>query len=331
MPVHSARDHRRRVGVLLLLLLGGAACADSAPAAPDPEAAPRAFLEQIVDIMEERSYRRYEIDWTMLRDSVLSVGAGAQALDQTMPAVAVALTLLADNHSWFRRPNGMGVSYPRSISCTAAAAPNPVRPPDIGYLRVIAFGGSSAESGVYTGTLQDAMRIQDSDSLVGWIIDLRGNTGGNMWPMLAALWPFLQGVTGHFVTADSVWSTWSVDGPRSYLGATSMAEARAPYQPIAADRRIAVLLDGRVASSGEATAIAFRGRANTRSFGTPSCGLSTGIGAIPVGDGYLFGLAQVKMADRDSVIFGGVVMPDEVIEGADAQAARAIAWLRTGQ
>lgn len=39
--------------------------------------------------------------------------------------------------------------------------------------------------------------------------------------------------------------------------------------------RVAVLFDGMTASSGEAVVVAFKQRPDTRSFGMPTCGLST--------------------------------------------------------
>jgi hypothetical protein len=37
----------------------------------------------------------------------------------------------------------------------------------------------------------------------GWIVDLRGNSGGDMWPMVAGLGPIIgDGVLGAFVAPD---------------------------------------------------------------------------------------------------------------------------------
>ena len=39
----------------------------------------------------------------------------------------------------------------------------------------------------YIPELCNEIKKQDSEQLTGWIIDLRFNGGGNMWPMLLAL------------------------------------------------------------------------------------------------------------------------------------------------
>jgi hypothetical protein len=88
-----------------------------------------------------------------------------------------------------------------------------------------------------------------------------------------------------------------------------------------------VLIDCRVASSGEATAISFMGRPNTRFFGTPTRGLSTTTAGFLLSDGATLALTTGFMADRNLVKYGRPVMPDEVIIGSDQVTQGAIEWL----
>jgi hypothetical protein len=301
--------------------------------APDPRPSePSAFLSGLVDVMEARSYKRSQVDWTRLRDTVMARGSGARTLQEASPAMQLAFSLLGDNHSWLRLPDGSFLSYPKTLTCVAPAAASLTGlPADIGYVRISAFSGSTSQAEVFTRTIQDVYRAADSELLTGWIVDLRGNTGGNMWPMLSSLWPFMQGVTGHFVDANNRWTAWSVTGPIARLSGTALNEASAPFSPRGNGGRVAVLLDNAVASSGEAIAIALRGRANTRSFGAPTCGVSTGITNVNLRSNYTLGIAEVVMAGRDSLRYGGAVPVDEPIATSDALAARAIAWIRSGQ
>jgi carboxyl-terminal processing protease len=82
-------------------------------------------------------------------------------------------------------------------------------------------------------------------------------------------------------------------------------------------------------SAGEAIAIAFRGRPNTRSFGTPTCGLSTGVQQISLETGGRVAVVNSVMVDRTKERFGGVLQPDEAITDPSAIVPRALAWLRT--
>jgi C-terminal processing protease CtpA/Prc len=174
------------------------------------------------------------------------------------------------------------------------------------------------------------MEAADSDSLEGWIVDLRGNRGGNMWPMLAALSPFLQGRAGFFVEPGDVWLGWGAERAAIMLERDTVAFVNDPYGPWTDTPRIAVLTDRLVATAGEAVAVAFRGHPRARSFGTATCGQSTAVFTFVLADGGTLGLVTARLADRDSVLYGGPLVPDEIVLGTDAVVSRAIAWLRTG-
>lgn len=89
---------------------------------------------------------------------------------------------------------------------------------------------------------------------------------------------------------------------------------------------MAILTDRATASSGEAIAIAFKGRANTRSFGKATCGLSTANVTNRLSDGALLNLAQLMMADRFKQAYGSSVPVDEVVS-AEKVMAEATSWL----
>ena len=52
-------------------------------------------------------------------------------------------------------------------------------------MRVGSFGG--ADSVGFAISIENQIRAADAPDLAGWIVDLRGNTGGNMWPMIAGV------------------------------------------------------------------------------------------------------------------------------------------------
>jgi C-terminal processing protease CtpA/Prc len=87
-------------------------------------------------------------------------------------------------------------------------------------------------------------------------------------------------------------------------------------------------------SSGEAVAIAFRGRPVTRFFGAATGGLSTANAPIPLRDGAIAVVTIGVDLDRTGRRYGGPVEPDEVVpgdgEGPDEPALlRAVEWIRS--
>lgn len=324
---------------MLGVLLAGFAGAGDNPTRPSTaaNAAPaitgREYLDHILDLMQSNSINRFTIDWATFRDTVNSAAPPNPAtIPETYTAIRVALGQLDDHHSFFIRADGVAISNPRPLRCSDTGVPTSPQVPDhIGYVRVGSFGGSGAEAQRFAATIQQQISASDSVRVVGWIVDLRGNGGGNMWPMIAGVGPVLgDGLAGAFVTPTGFTTTWSYRDGSSYLGTAALVTVPDDYRLLRLDPRVAVLTDCYVASSGEATAIAFRGRANTRSFGTPTLGLSTANSGLALPDGGLLVLTVAVMADRNGLSYGTPVPPDEVTGDPARTLQRAIEWLSAG-
>ena len=330
--------HRRALLVAVLVLGTLAACGGDSPTATDTPEPPRtaapsmaveAYLSEIINVMQTHSVNRRTIDWPAFRSHVLATAGTAQTVSQAFPAITAALARLGDGHSSYRSPTGTFLFVP-TRTCRASGAPIPVGlPPDIGYVRVGAFSGTAAQAAALANGMQRTLEARDRDSLAGWIVDLRGNGGGNMWPMLAGVGPVLgTGVVGWFIDPDGVQTPWEYRDGASWSGGFAVQRVDAPYTLRQPNPRVAVLVDNGVASSGEAIFIAFRGRPDTRSFGVATCGLSTANRGFPLSDGALLNLTVALMADRDKSPYGEQVMPDETIDDQAAVVQRAVEWLR---
>jgi carboxyl-terminal processing protease len=161
-------------------------------------------------------------------------------------------------------------------------------------------------------------------------VDLRGNNGSNFGPIVATLTPFLDGTLGYIVPSTAVPQAFFLSDGIAYQGPTVVARNTSPYILESPNPRVAVLTDGLVATGGERLAIAFKGRAATRSFGTPTCGYTLGVVGFGIGGFYTLGLATTRYADRNLNVYSGVIPVDETVALADSAVARAIAWLRSG-
>jgi carboxyl-terminal processing protease len=318
----------QRVVPLAALVLV-AACDGETSAPPGMSPTAQAYLEEVIGIMEANSLRRFTIDWPALRSDVFSVAAGAQTIPQTHVAIARALRLLADDHSTFRTPEGAVLSG-SSRQCGAHIADPPQLPPGIGYIRVRAFGGDGGDPEVYVGDIRAMMAAFADQELDGWIVDLRGNTGGTMWPMLAAVGPVLgEDTVGYFVEPEGERQAWLYREGAVWLDDVEMYRGPEPGQLRRERPRTAVLTDNLTIGAGEAVAIAFRGRPDSRSFGQGTCGLSTGLSTFTMSDGAVLSLVVTTMADRTGRTYGDFIGPDEVSLGLFQPVDDAIAWLRS--
>lgn len=327
----------RSAAFLLIPFLSGCGSGSSstAPSSTTPSStAPvtgQAYLAAVLTTMQTNSLYRNTIDWGSFKQAVTAVAPNPQSIADTYPAITKALDLLGDLHSNFQKPDGTYILNPGVIGrCTVYPPPTPSIPPDIGYVKVGTYLSTGwADDVAFAAGIQRTIAAADGPLVKGWIVDLRGNNGGNMYPMVAGVGPLLgEGLAGAFISPDgTVSANWTYANGASTSYGRVQVQVPDPYT-ISARPRVAVLTDCTVASSGEAVAISFRGRPGTRSFGGATFGVSTAPHTFPMSDGGRLNLSVEFMADRNLTKYGGPVVPDEVIDDPTRTVERAIEWLR---
>lgn len=297
-----------------------------APASAPLAADARAYLGAALDSLQRLSRHARTMDWALVRDSAFALAAGARTPRETWGALQWALTRV-DRHS------DLLVPVPRFSREMVSGR--------VGYLRVPSFSGPATNS-TLADSLQLAIAELERTGACGWIVDLRWNTGGNVWPMLAGIGPLL---------GDSVAAVHALpEGPTALLyrdgvslqRETSGAEwigTRVSVPPVVLRDRlapVAVLVDSMTGSSGEAIALAFRGRPGARSFGTVTGGYATVNRNVRLADGVEMLVTVGVMGDpHGRPAEGGRLTPDEVVASprqylprpSDPASARAAAWV----
>ncbi len=302
---------KSRRSVLLIALMG--LVIGSELQAQSPETRPSGYLDRALVIMEEQSLRAYAVLWFQIRLGAFLRAAGATTTGDTYDAIRWALRELGDHHSFFRPPPP---SEARSTPIASPSVDGRRVEPNVGYVKIPGFTGT--EPPKFAEQIDRVIAEVDGPRICGWIVDLRGNTGGNMWPMIGGL--------------RSILGTGPLGGFRSRTGHVTRWYNRMTPEPWhqleTGNPPVAVLTDGRTASSGEAVTVAFRGRDHTRSFGAATRGLSTGNRTIRLSDGATMMLTVSVFVDRDGNVYGSRITPDEVVAPEDAERA-AIRWLQS--
>jgi carboxyl-terminal processing protease len=274
----------------------------------------RTYMEHALDLMQTNSMRRDSIDWTSFRAYAWDQARGSRTVSALHPVLEVLVRRLGDGHSLFIRKGPNRNSPP--IPPGGELAGNRV-----GYLRVPGFGTADPkQSTAYADAIQNAIRTLEESGVCGWIVDLRNNTGGNMWPMIAGLGPLLgPNPVGWFVRPTGAPEPWTYErGSSLYMGKPLATTTRA-HVVRDPDAPVAVLTDGRTASSGEAAVVAFRGRPNTKSFGAATAGMSTGNESFELADGSRLLITTNVYADRTGQRYGMPIAPDVKLPGTPAQ------------
>jgi hypothetical protein len=282
------------------------------PADTDANVPPAEIVKAAVDLMRHHALNADRVDWAAAQPLIARKVKASKGPADAYEIIDEVIRQLGDRHSALVPPvtvrkYAQGSQY--------SAAPKVSVSDGVGTVAVPGFSGLSSAA------VQDFARALASDIAeaapqvrAGWIVDLRDNPGGNMWPMLSGLSPLLgKEKVGSFRDSKGRDSRWRIQSPGVAM-------------PDLSDARVAVLTGRRTASSGEAIVVAFRGRSNTRSFGQPTRGLSTGNQLYDLPGGARLALTTSHFVDRTGEAYGGEIRPDETVDEKDA-IFRALEWL----
>lgn len=275
-----------------------------------------ALLDEAVALIRDKALMAGAVEWDgFLKESHAQLRAGESAA-LAYPFIRTALRKLNDGHSHFISADA---EWAASVT-DGTRAPLDVRvlPGGIGYVALPGFSGPKEAQLHYVDSIATAMARAAPEVTHGWVVDLRNNSGGNMWPMLGAVHALLGNESlGAFRRPGTPDAPW-------HAGRGLPDGVKAPVD--LANARVAVLLGAHTASAGEAVAIAFHGRPATRSFGLPTSGHATANATFRLKDGSAVALMTATELDRNGQEFSKEVQPDERVEG-DAALDHATAWL----
>lgn len=325
--------------------------------------AARAYLQEALDIMQKNFVRKKSVDWNVVREKAFKTAAGAELPTDTYDAIRLALRELRDNHSLLelstqlreqeaaRKPNKSDQT--RLVPLRPSSALEVQKGPE-GYVnriggraiaRVVvpaydAAPSDSSAAELRATQLQRVITDLDAANPCGWIIDLCGNTSGDLWPMLAGIGPVLgDGVVGGFRDADGNLVKWfyrdGKSGIRDLLGVEhNLSAVSGPAYRLKSSALIAVLIDRKTLNSAEAFAVTLRGRPRTRFFGEP-ISITSATEKFPLSDGANLVLTVGVYVDRAGGEYPQELLPDEVIsignrnprEGEDPVIHAALGWV----
>lgn len=151
----------------------------------------------------------------------------------------------------------------------------------------------------------------------GWIVDLRFNTGGNSMPMVLALYDLLGD--------NAFWGKLNLNKKQEnlvrlkqgkHLDGSKSPPSIKPSGELIAQAKVAVITGIFTASSGEVTALAFKGRPNTKFIGEKSYGATTTNIQIDLPYGAVMALTTGYDSDRNGVYYEQII-PDIVVSKQD--------------
>lgn len=283
------------------------------------------FLTETINLLKEKSIHKNEIDWNKFEKDLFIKAQHAKKLEDVYPTISYAVKKLNDNHSYFK---AISETEQESKDESLPTFSDEITPNDIGYIRIPFCIGSENDNKNYITSIRTKIQHQSQKKLKGWIVDLRSNFGGNMWPMLLALEPLIgNGTFGYFIDANGNSEAWKIIKGKAYIDNQLIMETNINFSnQLQENQFIAILTDSETASSGEAVTVAFKGQENSKSFGQPTFGVSTGCVSHLLSDGSSINLAESIFSDRNKTKYGNKIVPDFVVE-KDKTLQAGIEWI----
>ncbi|MBL8745319.1 MAG: S41 family peptidase [Phycisphaerae bacterium] len=331
----TSRFNRWTAGCLTAQLAVALGCAS--PHVPGADAQMpngRRVLIEAITAMRNEALGRERIGWDELASRLQEkIDAGAPAKD-AWPLIEEAVSALNDPHARFlpaTPPTPSASTASRSTDAPRATPTIPEEPvgrmlnDEIAYVMVPLRGDADAAVlRAYAKKSRSVIAALAQDSPRGWIIDLRLNGGGTMWPMFLGMRPLLgDGVHLTSISGGRVVATFGVSGGEAWIdhGSGRQVQLSLPREEdaplVVPGAKIAVLLGPWTMSSGEALAIAFSALPNVRSFGEHTGRLSTVTQRYTLSDGSVLILPVSVMADRFGRAFPDGIAPDERVAIGD--------------
>lgn len=269
--------------------------------------ADKAYVRKAVKLMDRQGLFAEGPEWKEARAEALA--ASPRSADEAKDVVRKALKVAGGKHSTIKT-SGRVVEDATSEWTMPTVS---LEEDGIAIITLPYFSGNREEGISYAQTVINAL----PDALPGAVIDLRGNVGGNMYPMISAIHRFLP--DDDILRFRSRKRTTWIQLP-FVLQATGVERAAGINCPIA------ILTDDMTGSSGEATLLTFRGLDNVRTFGAPTAGYASANKPFDMPDG-----SELILTTGCDVARTGEVFCDDPIAPdvpTHTPMEDALAWLR---
>ena len=278
---------------------------------------PERYGQVAIELLDSGLYAHGEA-WQKARREALDSVKTDKSYEDTYPAITKAMHVAGGKHTFFSPQPVVGRD---SKSPVVFTLPRLERRGDYIHISLPPFVGTTAQAEEYANTLANG--LQAHKDAKGVVINLAGNTGGDMVPMIAGLSPLLPdgGLLGWEYSDGQLHGGVTLADGKVTGGGTAVAVKQAGKIRMP----IAIITDGKTASSGELTLLAFRGRKQVRTFGAPTAGYATSNQIMSLYNGAQIGLTVARTKAHTGETFGDKpIAPD--VTAADPAAA-ATAWL----
>jgi carboxyl-terminal processing protease len=283
------------------------------------------YVTKALNIMKSKSVNKSKVNWEALYRNTLNEAAKVKTIKETYPVLEKALVSLNDAHSKFY-PEDVVRAYTLGYKATGQEFPvieSKFLNNRYAYISLPDIGSFNKDDwNLYINTFYAKIDELQKQNPKGWILDLRDNYGGMLYPMYAAVAPFLdhRNVVGT-KDAEGTVEYFNYKNGKFYEGpmATQIFQLK-EKQPKQIKVPVAVLVNKVTGSSGEFITAAFVAQHNVKLIGVNTQGLTSGNQEYKLSDGSFLVLTTGNIVDRTGKEYdkiGEGISPDIRIEKSE--------------
>jgi C-terminal processing protease CtpA/Prc len=285
-------------------------------------------LDSSISLLQQYALHSSATNWPLVKKTAYAKGAKASTWSELDPAIAYLFEAVNDHHGWLSvgdsnlkwNPGG-DLKFSTEVKNEIAKGNRIVKKMltgNIGYLRVPGMMLDTSQYNKKAQQLMDSLYTLQQGGATKFIIDLRLNAGGTMFPMIAGLAALLG--DGKFIGNANAGGRIE-DMSLLKNGKFSTADGGAASIEMKTDvskAGVVVLTSNLTGSAGECVAVAFKGRRHTKFIGEPTAGFTTGNNGHWIVEGKAgIVIAESAIVDRNKNIYYSNVQPDELTWGGD--------------
>ena len=264
------------------------------------------YVKKAIRIMDKYGIYAHGPEWENAKEEALA--AQPSSLEEAQEIVNQAGKVAGGKHTFLMTADDM-----KENDTTDWKMPTiELLESGIAVIKLPQFMGNAEDGIKYANTVLNAL----PNTLQAVIIDLRGNRGGNMYPMIAAVHRFLP---------DDVILQLRTRRNDMKINVAYVMKVAGVVQQAPIDCPVALLIDEWTGSSGEAVLLCFRGLANARTFGTPTAGYASCNQPFNLPDGSQLVLTTGKDVARTGEAFCDDPIAPDVLTETPFEAA--LEWL----
>lgn len=270
------------------------------------------YVRDAIQQMDRKGLYAEGEAWEAMKKEALS--QDPETLEEAQEIINKAAKIAGGKHSYLMPADKAQAREKRS---NEEVSPSVTMIEDsICMIHLPAFAGDDENCLRYARTVLDSI----PDTVKGVCIDIRGNHGGNMYPMIAAVHRFLpDDIFLKFKMRRRFQSVMPIDKEfvAKIVGIDIEPRINCP---------VAILTDDATASSGEAVLLSFRGLDNVRVFGSPTAGYASANESIIFYNGSILALTvSCDIARTGEVFSEDPIVPDINTESPEEDA---MSWLK---